>query len=317
MVNSAASGGIPQSQPAVPPGPGSTPRVRPAVLYYGPLATFVLGVIAQQLLQEWLDHSDTVLLALLVITLVSGCTAVLIGLQSRSHARELAALQDALTTQTQQNAATLGQLAISSGLAVDYVDDAGIGASYRRAAELIRNANDSITFVDLFEVVENYQAGDPASGDETRPAREDYYRAIREATVAHTDNRSPFHRRVIQVPEPLGREPIPFSADPQFHDYLAFATAHQALHPVSCRIRMAPALIQMHFIIIDRRYLIIPILSYQRERRRLRRHGALFFDDRTGALYSCMRNLYQVIESRSRPLTDDDLDSPVIQPTPT
>lgn len=313
MVNSAAPGGLPQ--PGSPPGP--TPRASQTMLYFGPLATFVLGVVAQQLLQEWLDRSDAVLLALLVTTLVVGCTAVLIGVQSHSHAKELAALQDALTTQSQQTAATLGQLAVSSGLAVDYVDDAGVGASYRRAAELIRNASDSITFVDLFEVVENYQAADPASGDETRPAREDYYRAIREATLAHTGSQSPFHRRVIQVPELVGREPIPFSTDPLFRDYLVFATAHQALHPVSCRIRMAPALIQMHFIIIDRRYLIIPILSYQRERRRLRRHGALFFEDRTGALYSCMRSLYQVIESRSRPLTDDDLDSPVSQPAPT
>ncbi|WP_330340390.1 hypothetical protein [Streptomyces sp. NBC_00557] len=274
---------------------------------FTPVVTFSLGVVAQQLLQEWLSHHNAITIGLFCVVIVGACTAVLLGLQVQKHSDGLDQVKEILQEYSNQVGTVLGRMAMTSGIAVEYVADAGVGASYRKAAEIIRGARDSLTFVDLWEPFEQYQTGDLGIADETRPAREDFYAAIKEAIRSHSTDSGPFHRRVVQVPRDLLEGPIPFHVDPPFKEYLEYVSSCQRRYPLSCRVRLSPAMIRLHFILIDRRFVIMPILSHDQESQRQFRYGALFFEDGTGSLYSCLRQMYQVIESHSRPLTDRDL----------
>jgi hypothetical protein len=147
---------------------------------------------------------------------------------------------------------------------------------------------------------------DPGS-DETKPARENFYAAVLEMTELHTQDSQIFHRRVVQVPSAMLSDKIPFYVDPPFQDYLRKMAATQTLHPLSCRLRISSPLIKMHFIIIDRRYIIMPVLSHDEHTQRQLRCVALFFEDSAGNLNSCLKQMYQVIESRSRPIEETDL----------
>lgn len=268
-----------------------------------PVATFVLGVLAQQLLQDYLASRDAVELGLLIVALCVAATVILIGLQTRAHARGIQGVHDAISIQSDQTAQALARLAVRSGLAVEYVDDAGVGSSYTRAAEVIRNASESLTFVDLWEPFEGYQSEETTSdADDTRPAREDYYAAIEQALERHKNGDRPFHRRVIQVPLELVGERIPFEVDPPFEEYLCRISQMQESYPLACRLRVAPALIRTHFIIVDQRVIIMPILSHDVATQEQRRYGALFFEDTSSSLYGALRHMYQVIDARSVPL---------------
>lgn len=296
-----------------------SPSIREArgwLIYVGiPLLTFILGILAQQLLQDYLSHHDILKLGMFFLAISVCAVGIVLGFTARSHSNELAALRRAAANEARHVAAALRRMDLSSGLLVDYVADVGVGASYSRAAAVIRNARESLTFVDLWEPFENYQRDpdDPAS-DETKPAREDFYAAVLEMTELHRQDSQTFHRRVVQVPSDVLGDRIPFYVDPPFRDYLRKVAATQNSHPLSCKLRISSPLIKMHFIIIDRRYIIMPVLSQDEHTQRQLRYGALFFDDSAGNLYSCLRQMYQVIESRSRPIEESDLTA---EPEPT
>src|SRR5438552_7165988 len=99
-----------------------------------PALTFVLGIFAQQVLQDYLQRHDRISLTLLALLVATGLVGVLVGYQIWLHARDFASLDQAISVQSKQTAVTLQKLALSSGLFVDFVEDVAVGESYRRVA---------------------------------------------------------------------------------------------------------------------------------------------------------------------------------------
>ena len=62
------------------------------------------------------------------------------------------------------------------------------------------------------------------------------------------------------------------------------------------------------FIIIDEKYIVLPILTYENQRQE--RHGALIFYDMHGDLFKCLDSIYQIIDARAIPLGPKDLQFP-------
>ena len=253
-----------------------------------PLATFLLGIAVQiafgDVLGDWNPELTVLILVLLTLLVL-----VLMSRDTRTVAdKRLAALS-----------ADLADLTRTTGLRVEYVVDQRGDESYVQATRLVEQAQESLTFVDVWIPSENYQV----ELGERQGRRQDFYDAITRQIERHSRDPSLFHRRLVQIPEELVGRPIPFDVDPPYRNYLLEAAAAQESSPSSCRVRVAGARVMTHFIMVDQRWIVMPILS--RERGRQIRHGALFFDDREGTLAQTLRGLYSEIDARSRPLTLD------------
>ena len=132
--------------------------------------------------------------------------------------------------------------------------------------------------------------------------RSDYYKAATTQIKNHKNDKNTFHRRIVQVPSELLNAHIPFEIDPPFLEYLHVAAEIQDKRFTSCKIKLASAHIKMPFIMIDQRYIILPILISDNESQKHTRHGALFFDDRHGNLVKCFMTIYNAVDAHARPL---------------
>ncbi len=256
-----------------------------------PPITFFLGIIFQQLFSQWISSKDVILLSILIIivSLIFLFTASLIILHSIDKRFDVVDSR-------------LMDIAIRTGLRVEYIEDGSDGASYRRSADLIENARHSIMFVAPWQPFKEYISG-PSN---LRNARQAYYETIKSKVNRHKNDEIPFHRRIIQIPKEYEGKPLPFQIDSMFFEYLNYVAEVQEAHPRSCLLRRATARINTHFTLIDNRYIVMPILSYYRTERQIR-HGALFFDDGQGDLVKSLNSIYQIIDAHSQPINPNDL----------
>jgi hypothetical protein len=243
--------------------------------------TFILGIIFQFLLGQWLPSKDIIPLALMVIIIA----LVLI-------------LTISLTT--------VEFIDPPPGLRVKYIEDGLNGQSYWHSAELIKKAKSNLTFVGPWEPSTEYQSQDAYSS--IRNARKEYYKEVMRQ-IDHYKNNELFHKRIIQVAKEHESQPLPFKIDPVFYEYLAFASNMQENHPRSCRLRRVTSLIHIHFTIVDNKYVILPIFTYIKNER-LVRHGVLIFDDSKGELVRNLNNLYNDLDARSQPVEPNQLIAP-------
>jgi hypothetical protein len=227
-----------------------------------------------------------------------------------------ASVERLLSAQTQSTGDLIAEIqgiitAVSSGLLVEFVPDGYQGESYQRATEVVRNAKVGITCVDFWEPFPDYQVETKTSTLES--ARQNFYDAMCERIDETKRANRTFHRRIVQVPRWLQENKIPFEVDPMFHAYLRKAAEAQVRYPKACKLRLAPVSIRMTFMIVDRRIVVMPILSHDpipdshHHEIRLRRYGALFFEDRTGDLDQCLGSMYAEIDSTTKALTPKDL----------
>lgn len=264
-----------------------------------PVTTFVLGILAQHLLEEYLSAGTVGQLPLVVLTFVAGLLVIAVGVQTHTSATDLRLLASSVNQRADDLTALLGSLRDATGLTAEYVEDGATGESYARAVELISQAQSTITIVDYWEPFEDYQADDGGATDTTSAARGAFYAAIEEAVQRHKMGSHLFHRRVVQIPQQRLAQPIPFAVDPPFEEYLGRIATVQQEAPRCCRLRVAPAQIRFHFIMIDERFLILPILRTDEGKRQQTRLGALFFDDRLGELARTFRGMYQDLDAKS------------------
>jgi hypothetical protein len=257
-----------------------------------PALTFVLGVLGTALIEGYLRHHDLLLLVLIVLSCMLASLTLMSTFANTKADRAFANLE-----------AQLNRLVSTNGLHVTYIEDGRDGESYRRSTDLILGATESLTFVDMWEPFEGYQTENEAL---TR-VRASFYSAIIAQVQAHRQSQATFHRRIIQVPDKYLRTRVPFEADPMFRNYLLKVSDEQRRYPRVCRLKIAPVQIRFHFIIVDRRHIIIPVLSNDPETRAQTRHGALFFDDRSGDLYRSLVAIYQAVDAHSRPVEARDL----------
>jgi hypothetical protein len=253
-----------------------------------PACTFTMGVLTTILLTDYLNKHNPLLFSMIGVIFL---LALLLGLSVkvlRVNEISLGSIDAKMAT-----------LLTRTGLSVEYVEDGDTGESYQRATALIRAAKNSLTFVDMWEPYEDYQLGAP----ERVEARKDFYSAIINQVEHHQHGREMFHRRIVQVPEQYAGRIVPFNLDPYFSDYLARIAEIRVNHYETCSLRITPVhVIKAHFIIIDRRYIVLPILTTDANTNHQIRHGALFFDDRDGDLFESLRGIYRAIDARAYPL---------------
>jgi hypothetical protein len=253
-----------------------------------PSITFILGALVVKILEEYLKERDPVLLALEALIL---CTVVLVYVT-------IAGLRHA-NASNETTSVAMERLAEALGLSVRYVEDGETGESYRRATELVRGAQESLTFVDLWQP---YAYGSDDS--ERGRSRGAFYSAIIDQVERHRNDDGLFHRRIVQLPEGYDLGDMPTDADPVFWKYLRRMCEIQAKHPNACIVRyVAKAVIKTHLVIVDRRYIVIPLLSVDQDTGRQTRHGALFFDDRDGTLFRALRGIYRAIDAHANAMT--------------
>ncbi|TDP92225.1 hypothetical protein [Labedaea rhizosphaerae] len=264
-----------------------------------PATTFTLGVVVTVLITDYLERHDPVLFCLagvlLILVLLVGLTVQVLRSSDKG--------MDKIHSE-------IARLISRGGLDVEYVEDGKTGQSYVRATQLIRSAKHSITFVDMWEPFENYQTGTP----ERVAARHEFYEAIVKQVEDHRGDREMFHRRIVQVPQEFETKPVPFALDPYFHQYLTTIAGLTREAYKACNLRLTLVhVLKTHFIMVDRRHIVIPLLTTDQSSNRQIRHGALFFDDREGNLFKCFREIYRAIDAHARPLTESMLNAdPVV-----
>ena len=258
-----------------------------------PACTFTIGVITTVLITEYLQKHDPVLFVL-------GGVLVLLAMLVALSVKVLYNNEESLASIDKQ----VVRLVNRTGLSVEYVADGVNGQSYDRAAILIENAKESLTFVDMWEPFEHYHIGSTGR----LGARQRFYQAIISQVEHHKNGQEMFHRRIVQVPPEYADKPVPFLLDPYFDDYLRHMISIQAIHYQACSVRITPThVMKTHFIIIDRRYIILPVLTTDGATNHQIRHGALFFDDRDGDLFRSLRGIYRAIDAQAYPLTEKHL----------
>lgn len=268
-----------------------------------PVLTFVLGLAAQKVFEESLSDFSSQATALLAVFV---CLIGLIGIVV-SHDVWARGQSKSLRSESLKQATlvreVLSAVRDDKSLNVQYVDDGDLGASYSYSAELIKAARESITIVDFWEPFVEYQAEPEGQPTRRSAARLSYYEAILETVRANPGRSSTVvHRRIVQLPEDLLAD-IPFEVDPLFHRYLREVALIQSRSPSTCRIRIAPTHIRLHFVIVDRTFVIIPILSHDPLSGKQQRHGALIFEDHLGDLFNCMRDIYSAVDAKSQALS--------------
>lgn len=234
------------------------------------LITFLLGVVFQLLLAQWLPTEDVSFVALMIIII--------------SLVLRLAIAADSLTVME-----NVTELVTRSGIRAEYIEDDDNGLSYQRSKELVRKMKRRITIVSPWENSSEYQ--DSISFREFRNSRSEYYDELIKQIHAHT-NIEFFHRRIIQTKRESKDEPLHFQTDPTFYNYLKHAAETQQKYPLSCRLRRAPMSLSIHFTIIDDRFVIIPIFTV-RENHQLARQSVLIFDDKQGDVVKRLNDIYE------------------------
>jgi hypothetical protein len=264
-----------------------------------PAATFVLGIAVQRVFSGWPKNTTafliaSVLIVLVVLTFVLLRTTTVVNHSATSSAEAIDALCD-----------RVDQLAQAAGFHGRYVEDGESGDSYRELTRLVRQAQQGLLFIDLWSPYGGYQAE-----GERSEVREDFYAAVREQIEHHKHDGEPFHHRIVQVSPEFGTTRVPFEVDLEFRDYLLFAAEAQHASPASCRVKIAVRSIMLTLIVIDRRHIILPVLSRDETLKKQTRHGAIFLDDRDGSLVKSLAAIYANIDATARPLTLPDLAIP-------
>ena len=180
-----------------------------------------------------------------------------------------------------------------------YISDDGVhggGRTYTETQELIERANESLIFVDWWVGSSNY--------DESRE-RKDYYKAITERIRNYRDEnsvsgRSFTHKRIIQMPK--GTSLSVLKKDKVYAEHISECVQLEArVGRGITEVSRASPFTHLHFAIIDRKYLVQPILTT--DPGGLKRHGAIIFADLTES-----RELVSVYEEMIKHLRLHDLD---------
>jgi hypothetical protein len=258
------------------------PQRRISVLLI-PLSTFILGIFVQALFDQWFNSKNLMVLSILMIMV--GLVTALIVLKQMDRRF------DNIDTK-------LLDIANRTGLKAEFIEDQLGGRSYLRSTQLIEEAKTSIIAVDTWKSSPGYLN---SSSQNVKEARSQQYEALKKQIKLHLGDSTPFHRRIVQIPQEYENKNLPFNIDPPFYNYLIAAAEAQDSNPRSCLIRRTSTIISTHFILIDERYIIMPLVSYIKDEAQVR-YGALIFDDVQGNLVNYLKSIYSILDGRSKPI---------------
>jgi len=210
-------------------------------------------------------------------------------------------------------AGAVERLSLQFGISVEFVADypgENDGMTYERTRQLISSAQHSLVFVDYWTETANYREGE----EQARARRNAYYGEILsqiELSARRNRDGAPFHRRIIQFPGLVDPdERVALSGDESFLGYTRQCLAYQEVWPRSTVVKICPPHVNMHFAVIDRRFVILPILTSSPRGGGLRRHGALIFEDRVGELVAKLMNIYAMLDAVALPLEERHMEQP-------
>lgn len=248
-----------------------------------PSITFIIGIFVQSLFDQWLNTRNLAALGSIVIMVSLVVILIIIKQADRRF--------DHIDTK-------LLEIANRAGLKAEFIEDQSTGKSYLRSAQLIEEAKTSIIAIDTWQPFPEYLN---SSSQGVKKARSQQYEALEKQIKLHLSDNTHFHRRIIQLSDEYENKPLSFSADPMFYNYLIVAAEAQSSNPRSCLLRRANTIINTHFILIDERYIILPVVSYYQNKAQVR-YGALIFDDMQGDLVHYLKSIFSIVDGRSRPL---------------
>jgi len=197
-----------------------------------------------------------------------------------------------------------------TGIHTKYVEDGNEGKSYIMATNMVEEASKSLTFVGYWEPFPEYQANNTSvmKGESLiLDARKKFYQTVMDKIDEHKFDKSPFHRRIVQVPKEYVDKRLPLEVDPAFFKYMNHAVRVQANTPKSCVVKKSSAFFNINFTIIDNRYVVIPILTHVKNLLQAR-HGALIIEDIDGQLIAILNSIYWILESRATPIDFIEID---------
>jgi len=97
-----------------------------------PTVTFVLGILVQVLISQWITFTNVIPISLIVIMVILAAIFIILELIDKRF--------DSIDT-------NLIDIANRIGLRVDYIEDGSEGKSYEKSTELIENAKFSLITV--------------------------------------------------------------------------------------------------------------------------------------------------------------------------
>jgi hypothetical protein len=265
-----------------------------------PTVTFLGGVFIQLLLERWVSLGivTTLSLVLVLISLAFLFTASLHILESIESKFRI--VDKNLSSKFEIVNEKLIEIFNHSGLTVNCIEDGKEEISYFRASELINNAKLSLTIVSPWHPFREWQVNTATEG------QTHYYQALVRKITEHQNSKSIFHRRIIQVPKEYENNPLEFAKETPFFNCIKHSVTVQTLHPRSCQIRKCPSLLNIHFTIVDQRYIIMPIFTLN-QNQRMERYGALIYDDVGRNFVNYLESIYSILESLSQPILTDSL----------
>ena len=265
-----------------------------------PTVTFLGGVFIQLLLERWvsLGMVTTLSLVLVLISLAFLFAASLHILESIEN--KFSTIDKNLNNRFVTVNEKLIEIFNRSGLTVTCIEDGKEEISYLRASELINNAKSSLTIVSPWHPFREMQVDTATEG------LAHYYQAIERKITEHQNDKSVFHRRIIQVPQEYENSPLEFRRETPFYNCIKHSVMVQTFYRRSCQIRKCPNLLNIHFTIIDQRFIIMPIFTLN-QNQLMERYGALIYDDIGKDFVNYLESIYSVLESLSHPILPDSL----------
>jgi hypothetical protein len=144
------------------------------------------------------------------------------------------------------------------------------------------------------------------SPDTITKARAEFYEAIKNQASKHQNSSKVFYQTIVQTPEKYKSIPSSTKGGIYFYDYLVHTTGIQRHYPHSCRVRRSQILINTYFILIDNKYIIMPLFFNPVSVSRAR-YGALFFEDSQGELVKYLQATYQTLDAHSLAISIEEL----------
>lgn len=271
-----------------------------------PLGTFIAGIIAPIIVDRITKSVTSEQQITLLILLSFALAFIVLAIVNSEFFQEVQKGQYKLGEQ-------LERLGREYGLKVEFVEDTekNPGLSYERTTELILNAQSSLVFVDCWIQTADYLLQATRSSYDRRQA---YYAAIIEQIRKHQDQTgpTPFHRRIVQMSSPGDINQVVLVTGDTFKNYVRECCKIQGHATRASVIKISQPYIQAQFIIVDQRFVILPLLTSVAATKDLKRHGAIIIEDpnpnpEKRKFVLQMMTIYNLIDNQAQPITPHHL----------
>lgn len=188
---------------------------------------------------------------------------------------------------------------------VQYIEDSpngNEGLSYEVTRKFVEEAQTSLIILDAWQQRKDYPLIRFPQDSRVLKRRQDYYISIIQQVEKHKYDKAPFLRYIIQAPAGSDLTKFKLIGGTVFLDYLKTCLKIREEASTATVIKLAPLVINIHCIIIDKRYIIWPIFIADPKRNgEIRRHGIIIFDDPLQQISPSIMGIYNIVDAQSIP----------------